>query len=202
MGKNVFTVDHEKQDGRVVAVNYGDFIRVLERRVGLPIAPGYHVLDGVIPPDLSAPRSPARYGCPPGEACALCTGSSNCGGGPPPLAEAPLAIGVAEMRTILVKQSVVVAPSAPEGTCLIDSAGDATLRVPVFDEPPDTDLSAKLSDYRRAAALEDQAMAFHVYQITQVTGASSELAQLRGKLIAVPVLFGAAQAVVGLRRLG
>ena len=188
--KFVFRVDHEKHDERITAVSYGDLVRVLEADAGQQLPANYHVLQGVIPSQQREATAPVRYTCPRGKICAMCTGTTNCGGGPPPRPASSLASGTPGTRTILVKQGVTItAPEPGDRQCMSDPEGDAALRIPIFAARGD-DLGAALSEYRNAARIADQPMAFHVYQITSAPDA---LAALRGKLIAIPVRCGRPQ---------
>jgi hypothetical protein len=182
--KYSFSVEHEIRHGQVSAIRYGDLVRVLEPDADVAtLAASYYVLQGAVPRD---PAHPAHYGCPAGgKLCAACSGSPSCNGGPPPTAQSLLGGGTGG-AIILVRRTARLMPPGPDGRqYLIDANGDQGLRIPIFPDPAQSDLSAALSAYRAAARIETALMVFHVYQITS---APPELAELIDKLIAVPAL--------------
>lgn len=191
--KHIFSIEHEQRDGRVSAMSYGGVIRVLESSaIPQRFRNGYYVLKGSAPPDLDNNQFAARYGCPAGKLCAMCTGRPECTGGPPPTHVELLANMPPGVRTILVKKSVHLG-MAHGHTYLFDTKGDPDIRIPVFGKRADVDLRGAVKDlrtalheYRAAMNLMKRSIAFHIYQIT----IAPEALALADTLIAVPVWRG------------
>jgi hypothetical protein len=184
--KQLFSIEHEERDGRVSALSYGGVIRVLESStVPQRFRNGYYALKGSAPPDLKNDQFAARYGCPAGKLCAMCTGRPECTGGPPPAKVELFARMAPGIRTILVKKTVELGV-ANGHRYLFDKKGDPEIRIPVFDKAVDIDLGAILQEYRLAMNLTRRSIAFHIYQIKL----APEALELAGTLIGVPVWRG------------
>jgi len=195
-GQSIFSIDLEKPGDPAASLSYQGLIRVLKPEASLQgLVDGYHVLDGMVPADGAQPTMPLRLACSAGGVCAMCSGSPDCNGGPPPLqreldkARSQLIQSWAPGASkILVSHSLRREPQKDGTSCLVGPQDDSRLRIPIFDPPADQgELRLALCKYRRAARIDQQVIAFHVYQIVGTPDDPSWIAGLCGKLIAIPV---------------